>query len=87
MRVQTRSAPSWAVLSAAALFAVLATSSPDAQAQRREREGKAVVDAVCGACHLTGKDNSPRIGDASAWAPRASQGLTSLTANAISGIR
>lgn len=87
MLAQTRSAPAWAVLSAAALFAVLATSSPDAQAQRKEREGKAVVDAVCGSCHVTGKDNSPRIGDTQAWAPRASQGLTSLTANAIAGIR
>ena len=75
MRAQIRAVPGWTVLSAAALFAVLSTSSLDAQAQRKEREGKAVVDAVCGSCHFTGKDNSPRIGDAGAWATRASQGL------------
>lgn len=87
MRAQTGTAPAWTVLSAAALFAALLASSPDAQAQRKEREGKAVVDAVCGSCHFTGKDNAPRIGDASAWANRVSQGLTSLTANALAGIR
>jgi cytochrome c5 len=87
MRAQARSVPAWTVYSAAALFVALLASSPDAQAQRREREGKVVVDAVCASCHFTGKDNSPRIGDAAAWAARASQGLTSLTANAIAGIR
>src|SRR6185369_7673873 len=45
------------------------------------------VDAVCAACHIPGKDNAPRIGDVKAWAPRASQGLTALTANALNGIR
>src|SRR6185369_5965748 len=75
------------LLPAIALAAVLSTLSQSAAAQRTDRQGKEVVDAVCGACHATGKDGAPRIGDAKAWEKRASQGLTSLTNNAIRGIR
>jgi len=67
--------------------ALLAAFTGAANAQRMERQGKAVVDAVCGACHAKGGNNAPQIGDAKAWAPRASQGLTALTGHAIKGIR
>lgn len=75
------------VLSRGMVLLALAALSEAADAQRKEREGKEVVDAVCGACHATGKDKAPRIGDARAWSARASQGLTALTANALKGIR
>ena len=52
-----------------------------------ERSGKAVVDAVCAACHGTGVGGAPRVGDEKAWAKRASRGLTGLTKHAIEGIR
>jgi cytochrome c5 len=52
-----------------------------------ESSGKQVVDAVCAKCHATGLNGAPKIGDKSAWAKRASQGLTGLTAHAINGIR
>jgi cytochrome c5 len=87
MRKQAPSAPRWALLPAFALFATLAATSGSADAQRKERQGKEVVDAVCGGCHVSGKENAPRIGDAKAWASRASQGLTALTDHAIKGIR
>ena len=87
MRTQAGSVPAWALLPAIALFAVLSTFSAGADAQRTERQGKEVVDAVCGACHAAGKDGAPRIGDANAWASRASQGLTALTDHALKGIR
>jgi cytochrome c5 len=62
--------------------------SATAIAQNGEhRSGKETVDAVCSACHATGKNGSPRIGDKQAWAKRTSQGLTSLTEHAIKGIR
>lgn len=70
---------------ALALAAMLASGAADAQ--RRERSGVEVVESVCAACHGEGKNGAPRIGDATAWAPRASQGLTALTANALRGIR
>ena len=59
----------------------------DAQAQTGARSGKAVVDAVCAACHATGSLGAPKVGDAKAWSPRASQGLGALTQHAIQGIR
>lgn len=76
-----------ASLPAMVLLATLCAFSGAADAQRKERLGKDVVDAVCGACHVTGKNNAPRIGDAKAWAGRASQGLTALTDHALTGIR
>ena len=76
-----------ALAPAIAMFAMLVAVSGPADAQRRDRQGKEVVDATCVACHGTGKDNAPRIGDAAAWSARASQGLTALTSHAITGIR
>jgi len=87
MRTQAGSGPARAWLPAIALFAALSTIPGAADAQRKERLGKEVVDAVCGSCHATGKDKAPRIGDAKAWAARASQGLTALTDHALKGIR
>jgi cytochrome c5 len=87
MRQQTRSIPALVSLPAILLFSALSAFGGPADAQRNERQGKQVVDAVCGACHASGKEGAPRIGDAHAWASRASQGLTSLTDHAIKGIR
>jgi len=52
-----------------------------------EKTGKEVVDGACIACHGSGVNGAPRIGDEKAWSKRAAHGLTSLTANAIRGIR
>jgi len=51
------------------------------------RSGEEVVQVVCAACHATGANGAPRIGNESAWQARAAQGLTSLTRHAIQGIR
>ena len=56
-------------------------------AQAGERSGKEVVDSVCAACHATGAQGAPKIGDQDAWHSRASQGLSSLTLHALNGIR
>lgn len=52
-----------------------------------ERSGKEVVGQTCSACHQTGANGAPKIGDQEAWSKRASRGLASLSKNAISGIR
>lgn len=52
-----------------------------------DRTGKEIVDAVCRECHGTGVNGAPKIGDANDWIKRASQGLRSLTAHAVTGIR
>jgi len=72
---------------AAALALATFLSSPAALAQGGERSGKEVVDAVCSKCHATGVNGAPRIGDKKAWSKRAKQGLSGLTAHALSGIR
>jgi cytochrome c5 len=86
MRTQAPPPPAWTLLPVVVLAAALAASG-DAAAQRKERQGKEVVDAVCGECHASGKEGAPRIGDAHAWGGRASQGLSSLTSHAIKGLR
>ena len=79
------SVSSFGTLMISLAFAV-AIAPREVQAQT-ERTGKQVVDAVCAACHATGVNGAPKIGDKNAWAKRASQGLTSLTEHAINGIR
>ena len=71
---------------AAIALATLVAAVPVA-AQEKERSGKEVVDAVCSRCHATGAEGAPRIGDKKAWSKRAKQGLSGLTAHALSGIR
>ena len=61
--------------------------SAPAETQTTERSGKEVVESLCVACHGTGANGAPRIGDKKAWAKRDSQGLTSLTRSALDGIR
>ena len=65
----------------------LAMTSGTVGAQSGGRSGKEVVDSVCAACHGTGAHGAPKIGDRKAWSKRAAQGLTSLTQNALKGIR
>jgi len=59
----------------------------EARAQSGERGGKEVVEAVCSACHGTGANGAPRIGDKNAWSKLASRGLGSLTQSALKGVR
>jgi cytochrome c5 len=74
------------------MMAVIATVLvPLAQAQStakdQMRSGKEVVDTVCATCHVAGTSGAPRIGDRKAWSKRAAKGLTSLTEDALKGIR
>jgi cytochrome c5 len=75
------------LMGAALLALATPVASRPANAQSAERSGKQVVDAVCAACHATGANGAPKIGDQKAWSKRASQGLTSLTQRALDGIR
>jgi cytochrome c5 len=77
----------WLILAAALLFATLQIVPHEANAQGEPRSGKDVVEKVCVACHGTGANGAPKIGDKKAWSARASKGLTGLTKNALQGIR
>jgi len=87
MNTPSRSSRVQAWLATVVVLAALGSFTLPADAQRRERSGKEAVDAVCAACHVSGKDGAPKIGDAKAWSARASQGLSALTDHAIKGIR
>jgi cytochrome c5 len=43
------------------------------------------VKEVCGACHVPGVANAPKLGDKAAWAPRLKEGLKGLLASVIKG--
>jgi cytochrome c5 len=75
-------------LLAIAMFAFAAQAAlPGAVARGAELSGKDVVDAVCAACHSSGAQGAPKIGDQKAWSKRAAHGLSNLTASALKGIR
>jgi cytochrome c5 len=64
----------------AACFALPAWADPD-------RPGKEIFDETCVACHGTGAQGAPRVGDRKAWQARYAHGLTALSQHAIEGIR
>ena len=57
----------------------------DANAPRVYKTGEEVFKAVCSACHANGTAGAPKFGDASAWAPRISEGYDTLLHNALNG--
>ena len=69
------------------LLSFLALAVSSAPVLAADRSGKEVVETVCVACHATGKDGAPKIGDQAAWAQRAAKGLNKLTQNAITGVK
>ena len=51
------------------------------------RDGRQVYESTCVACHGTGRDGAPRVGDAPAWKALTARGLSSLGQSAIEGVR
>jgi len=87
--VRTEDSCAMALRRAALAFviATLLVGSRVAVAQSHERTGKEIVESLCISCHGTGAAGAPKIGDVKAWSERASRGLTSLSKNALTGIR
>ena len=59
----------------------------DVNAPKQIQAGGEVYKAVCAACHASGAAGAPKVGDASAWAPRIAQGYETLVKHALQGIR
>lgn len=51
-----------------------------------EKTGREIVEQTCAACHASGKDGAPKIGDVAAWTQHSKKGITKLTESAIGGI-
>jgi cytochrome c5 len=47
--------------------------------------GEQAFTQVCSACHGTGVNGAPKVGDHAAWAPRIAQGKETLYKDAIAG--
>ena len=47
--------------------------------------GEQAFTQVCSACHSTGVNGAPKIGDHAAWGPRIAQGKDTLYKDAIAG--
>ena len=47
--------------------------------------GEQAFTQVCSACHATGINGAPKIGDRAAWGPRIAQGKEALYSHAING--
>jgi len=49
------------------------------------KDGKALFEAVCSACHGAGIAGAPKAGDKSAWGPRIAEGKATLYQHALQG--
>jgi cytochrome c5 len=47
--------------------------------------GELAFTKVCSACHATGVNGAPKVGDHAAWGPRIAQGKETLYKDAIAG--
>jgi cytochrome c5 len=63
----------------------LAVVTAPAAAADMPATGEQAFTKVCSACHSTGVNGAPKIGDHAAWGPRIAQGKETLYKDAIAG--
>jgi cytochrome c5 len=68
-----------------ALAAATAPPAATGAAAAVPATGEDAFKQVCSACHGTGVNGAPKIGDHAAWAPRIAQGKDVLYAHVIAG--
>jgi cytochrome c5 len=66
-------------------LAALTSTAGAAPAVSAPTTGEQAFTQVCSACHTTGVNGAPKIGDHAAWAPRIAQGKEVLYKDAIAG--
>jgi cytochrome c5 len=67
------------------MLTALATPAAAGPAASVPATPEAAFQAVCSACHSTGVNGAPKIGDHAAWGPRIAQGKEILYTHAIGG--
>jgi cytochrome c5 len=66
-------------------LAAVTTPASGAAAANVPTTGEQAFTQVCSACHSTGVNGAPKVGDHAAWAPRIAQGKDTLYKDAIAG--
>jgi cytochrome c5 len=66
-------------------LAALSSPASAAPAAAVPTTGEQAYTQVCSACHGTGVNGAPKIGDHAAWGPRIAQGKDTLYKDAING--
>lgn len=66
-------------------LAVLSAPKGDSAAADVPTTGEQAFTKVCSACHGTGVNGAPKVGDHAAWGPRIAQGKEVLYQHAIAG--
>jgi cytochrome c5 len=66
-------------------LAALSAPAGGAPAAAVPTTGEQAYTQVCSACHGTGVNGAPKIGDHAAWGPRIAQGKDTLYKDAING--
>ena len=66
-------------------LAVMTGPKKDAQAADVPTSGEQAFTKICSACHSSGVNGAPKIGDHAAWGPRIAQGKEALYNHAIAG--
>jgi cytochrome c5 len=61
------------------------TAPPAGAAADVPTTGEQAFTKVCSACHSTGVNGAPKVGDHAAWGPRIAQGKETLYKDAIAG--
>ena len=67
------------------LTRTLALALAQIGAQAQAADGPTVYNQNCAMCHAVGLANSPKFGDAAAWAPRLASGREALLKSALNG--
>ena len=68
-------------------LAVLAAMATCAAGAAEPRSGQQVYESTCIACHGSGANGAPKVGDAKAWKKLSDRGLKSLGTSALEGVR
>jgi cytochrome c5 len=84
-QVQQNIAPFARVAVAGKDNSALAVAVAPAAAADVPTTGEQAFEKVCSACHSTGVNGAPKIGDHAAWGPRIAQGKDTLYKDAING--